>query len=254
VPTTTPQAGRSPSARRLHDARLQRRRQRGDRRAGAELAERYLPMARKLALRYRATGEPLDDLVQVASVGLVMAMTRWDPDRGVAFSTFAVPTILGELRRYFRDSTWAVRPPRAKQELSMIVAKAREQLSHQGTRSAGVAEIAGLVGRSPDEVRDALEAAAARRADSLDEPVGEGGGEEALTGLDMLGQPDAGYERVETEVALDGLTATLDERAREVVRLRYREDLYQREIGERVGVSQMQVSRILRDSLRRLQL
>jgi RNA polymerase sigma-B factor len=240
------------SERRLHDARLQRRHRRGDRRAGAELAERYLPMARKLALRYRGSGEPVDDLVQVASVGLVMALMRWDPDRGVAFSTFAVPTILGELRRYFRDSTWAVRPPRAKQELSLVVAKAREQLAHHGSRGALVAELAGKLGCSQDDVRDALEAGAARRAESLDVPVGDSG-EETLTGLDLLGESEPGYARVETEVTLDRLTETLDERAREVVRLRFREDLYQREIGERIGVSQMQVSRILRESLSRLQ-
>ena len=209
-------------------------------------------MARKLALRYRGTGEPIDDLVQVASVGLVMALMRWDPDRGVAFSTFAVPTILGELRRYFRDSTWAVKPPRAKQELSLVVAKAREQVAHHRSRTALVDELSRKVGRSQADVSDALEAAAARRAESLDVPVGDG--DETQTGLELLGSTDPGYARVETEATLDGLTSTLDERAREIVRLRFREDLYQREIGERVGVSQMQVSRILRESLSRLQI
>jgi RNA polymerase sigma-B factor len=241
----------SSTHRRLHDARLQRRRQRGDLSAGAELAERYLPMARTLALRYRKSGEPLEDLFQVASVGLVMAMKRWDPDRGVAFSTFAVPTILGELRRYFRDSTWAVRPPRAKQERSLAVSKARDELSQGGARSPKAAEIAGALGWSQEVVLDALEVGAARRADSLDAPVGEG--DETVIGHDLHGSPDPGYARVDDAVTVEVLTAGLDERARQILRLRFRDDLLQREIGDRIGLSQMHVSRILRDSLLRMQ-
>jgi RNA polymerase sigma-B factor len=242
----------SPSThRRLHDARLQRRRLRGDLSAGAELAERYLPMARTLALRYRKSGEPFEDLFQVASVGLVMAMKRWDPDRGIAFSTFAVPTILGELRRYFRDSTWAVRPPRAKQELSLVVARTREELSQGGARVPRTAEIAGALGWSHDVVLDALEVGGARRADSLDAPVGDG--DEATLGHDLHGATDPGYARVDDAVTLERLTAGLDERARQILRLRFRDDMLQREIGERVGLSQMHVSRILRDSLQRMQ-
>ena len=250
-----PSVGRMPISssthRRLYDARLQRRRQRGDLSAGAELAERYLPMARTLALRYRKSGEPLEDLFQVASVGLVMAMKRWDPDRGIAFSTFAVPTILGELRRYFRDSTWAVRPPRAKQELSLAVAKARDELSQGGARSPKAAEIAGALGWSQEVVLDALEVSAARRADSLDAPVSDG--DEPVIGHDLHGSPDPGYARVDDAVTVELLTAGLDERARQILRMRFRDDLLQREIGERVGLSQMHVSRILRDSLLRMQ-
>ena len=234
--------------RRLEDARLQRRHLAGDRRAAAALAERYLPLARRLALRYRNSGEPLDDLIQVASVGLVNALRRWDPDRGSAFATFAVPTILGELRRYFRDNTWAVRPPRSAQELSLAVSKARDQLWQQGSRAPTVAEIAASLGRSQEEVLDGLEANGARHVESLDEPILEGG-DETITGVDVLGEPEAGYGRVENAVILDQVIAILDEQARAVVRMRFLEDLLQREIAQRLGCSQMQVSRILRDSL-----
>jgi RNA polymerase sigma-B factor len=239
--------------RRLHDARLQRRRLRGDHRAAAELAERYLPMARRLALRYRHTGEPVDDLFQVASLGLLSAVRRWDPDRGIAFASFATPTILGELKRYFRDSTWAVRPPRSKQELSLAVARARDELSRGGSRVPATAEIAGALGTTQDEVLDALAAAGARRADSLDAPVHDSD-DEAVTGLEVLAAVDPGYAEVEAEMTFEASMSALDKRSREVVRLRVNEELLQREIGERIGVSQMQVSRILRDSLRRLQL
>jgi len=234
--------------RRLEDARLQRRNKSGDRQAAAELAERYLPLARRLALRYRNRGEPLDDLIQVASVGLVNAVQRWDPDRGTTFATFAVPTILGELRRYFRDTTWAVRPPRSAQELSLAVSKARDRLWQQGSRAPTVADIAASLGRSEEEVLDGLKAGGAHRAESLDEPIAEGG-DETITSIDALGGPEPGYGRVENVLVLDQVIAILDEQARAVVRMRFLEDLLQREIAQRLGCSQMQVSRILRDSL-----
>ena len=210
-------------------------------------------MARRMALRYRHTGEPVDDLFQVASLGLLAAMRRWDPDRGIAFATFAAPTILGELKRYFRDSTWAVKPPRSKQELSLAVARARDELSRGGSHAPAPAEIAGRLGRTQDEVLDALAAAGARRADSLDAPAHDSD-DEPVTALELISAPDPGYERVEAEMTFDASVAKLDKRAREVVRLRVGEELLQREIGEMIGVSQMQVSRILRDSMRRLQL
>lgn len=248
LPATKPRDARR---RRLEDARLQRRQLRGDRRARAELVERYMPLARRLAMRYRNSGEPVDDLVQVASVGLVNALRRWDPDRGTAFSSFAVPTILGELRRYFRDNTWAVRPPRSAQELSFAVGKARDRLWQEGSRPPTVAEIAAVLGRRPEDVLDALEAAAAHRAESLDEPILEDG-DEMIARLDVIGDTEPGYGRVEDAMMIDDLIAILDEQSREVMRLRFREDLLQREIAERLGCSQMQVSRILRDSLSRL--
>jgi RNA polymerase sigma-B factor len=230
--------------RRLTDQRLHRR---CDSRARAELAERYLPLARSLARRYRDRGEPLEDLVQVASVALVKAIERWDPDRGFEFSSFAVPTILGDLQRHFRDHTWAVRPPRRTQELFMLAARARDELWRELARAPSVAEIAAFLGRSYEDVLDAVQAVSAQEPHSLDAPLASGDFGE--TRADRVAAPDAGYARVEDRLALDVLTASLSKRSREVVRLRFHDELVQREIAERVGCSQMQVSRMLRDAL-----
>jgi len=233
------------------DTLLMRRHQDGDARARDELIERYMPLARSLALRYRRASEPLDDLVQVASVGLVKAVDRWDPGRGLAFSSYAVPTILGEIRRYFRDATWDVRPARDLQELCLSVEEARETLWGELGRSPTVGDIARRLDRSPEEVVEALQATEARSVRSLDAPVHEEEGDSASAG-DLLGGDDAEYARVEAGITLEKLTGILDERAREILRLRFGEDLLQSEIAERVGCSQMHVSRIIRSSLERL--
>jgi RNA polymerase sigma-B factor len=238
--------------RRRDDARLQRRQLGGDGQARAELVRRYLPLARSLAWRYRSSGEPIDDLIQVASLGLIKALQRWDPDRGTTLATFAVPTMLGELRRYLRDHTWAVKPPRSKQELALAARRAHDRISQQRSHAATVAEVARLLQRSEEDVLDALEAGAAQRAESLDIQLVDG--DDGRSFLDLQGEPDAGYARVADTSMLDELTARLDVRAREVLRLHFHEDLLQREIAERVGCSQMQVSRIVRDSLNRLRL
>src|SRR4051794_15307732 len=154
--------------RQREDQRLMHRNQKGDGRARDELIERYMPLARSLALRYRRASEPLDDLIQVASVGLVKAVDRWDPDRGLAFSSYAVPTILGELRRYFRDSTWDVRPARDLQELCLAVEEAREALWIDLGHSPTVNELAKHLERTPEEVMEALQASEARSVRSLD--------------------------------------------------------------------------------------
>ena len=228
-----------------------RRHQRGDAGAREALIERYMPLARSLALRYRRASEPLDDLVQVASVGLVKAVDRWDPDRGLAFSSYAVPTILGELRRYFRDATWDVRPARDLQELCLSVEEAREALWGELGRSPTVADIADRLERSPEEVVEALQATEGRSVRSLDAPVHEEEGASARAG-DLLGTDDPEFERVDAGVTIEKMTGILDERAREILRLRFQEDLLQSEIAERVGCSQMHVSRIIRSSLERL--
>ena len=227
------------------------RTQKGDSRAREELIERYMPLARSLALRYRRASEPLDDLVQVASVGLVKAVDRWDPDRGLAFSSYAVPTILGEIRRYFRDSTWDVRPARDMQELCLAVEEARDALWIEHGRSPTVADIAAHVNRPPEEVMEALQASDGRSLRSLDAPVHEEEGDSTSAG-ELLGDHDPGYEQVEAGATIAQLTAILDDRAREILRLRFEEDLLQSEIAERVGCSQMHVSRIIRTSLERL--
>jgi RNA polymerase sigma-B factor len=228
-----------------------RRHRRGEAGARDALIERYMPLARSLALRYRRASEPLEDLVQVAAVGLVKAVDRWDPERGLAFSSYAVPTILGELRRYFRDSTWDVRPARDLQELCLAVEDARETLWGRLGRSPTVGDIAERLGRSQEEVVEALQATEGRSVRSLDAPVHEEEGTSASAG-DLIGSEDAEFERVEAGVTIEMLTGVLDERAREILRLRFQEDLLQSEIAERVGCSQMHVSRIIRASLETL--
>jgi RNA polymerase sigma-B factor len=228
-----------------------RRNQHGDGQARDALIERYMPLARSLALRYRRASEPLDDLIQVASVGLVKAVDRWDPERGLAFSSYAVPTILGELRRYFRDATWDVRPARDLQELCLSVEEAREALWGELGRSPTVADLADRLNRSPEQVVEALQATEGRSVRSLDAPVHEDEGDSASAG-DLLGTEDGEYDRVDAGVTVERMMNVLDERAREILRLRFHEDLLQSEIAERVGCSQMHVSRIIRSSLERL--
>ena len=228
-----------------------RRYKAGDMRAREELIERYMPLARSLALRYRRASEPLDDLIQVASVGLVKAVDRWDPDRGLAFSSYAVPTILGELRRYFRDSTWDVRPARDLQELCLAVEEAREKLWARLGRSPTVADLAEQLGRAEEEIVEALQATEGRSVRSLDAPVHDEEEDSASAG-DLIGRHDVEFDRVEAGVTIERLTGVLDERARQILRLRFQEDLLQSEIAEQVGCSQMHVSRIIRSSLEKL--
>jgi RNA polymerase sigma-B factor len=237
--------------RQREDQLLMQRHRRGDGRARDALIERYMPLSRSLALRYRRASEPLDDLIQVASVGLVKAVDRWDPDRGLAFSSYAVPTILGELRRYFRDATWDVRPARDLQELCLAVEDARETLWGQLGRSPTVDDLAGRLGRSPEEIVEALQATDGRSVRSLDAPVHDEEDGSASAG-DLIGHDDGEYDRVEAGVTIEHLSEVLDDRAREILRLRFHEDLLQSEIADRVGCSQMHVSRIIRSSLEKL--
>jgi len=237
--------------RQREDQRLMRLVQGGDDHARAELIERYMPLARSLALRYRRASEPLDDLIQVASVGLVKAVDRWDPERGLAFSSYAVPTILGELRRYFRDSTWDVRPARDLQELCLAVEEARETLWGELGRSPTVGDLARRLERHEEEIVEALQATEGRSVRSLDAPVHDEDNDSASAG-DLIGGPDDEFARVEAGVTLERLTSVLDERAREILRLRFNEDLLQSEIAEIVGCSQMHISRIIRSSLEKL--
>jgi RNA polymerase sigma-B factor len=214
------------------------------------LVERFLPLASKLASRYTGSTQPFDDLHQVACVGLVRAIDRFDPDREVAFSSFAVPTILGELKRYFRDTTWGLRVPRGLQELALTVGAAAERLTCRLGRRPSPRELADACGVTEEQVLEALGALRARHPGSLEAP--SPGDEPDLTFMDVLGDVDGGYASVEGCAAVETLLDSLEPRDREVVRLRYEEDLTQKAISERVGVSQMHVSRILRASLERL--
>lgn len=235
------------------DADLVARLRAGDRRAREQMIERYLPLARRLARRYQRTDEPMDDLVQVASLGLIKAVDRFDSGREVVFSSYAVPTILGELKRHFRDRTWSVRVPRDLQELALRIDQTVNTLSAGSGRSPAVREIAEAIGVPEERVLDALEAAGAYHAGSLDAPRGARQGEEAgETIADSLGTTESGFERAEERATLEPLLALVSERERVVLRLRFAEGMTQAEIGERIGVSQMQVSRLIRQALSRL--
>ncbi len=238
----------------VSDAELFARvRDHADTRARELLVERYLPLARRLARRYQRAEEPLEDLVQVASLGLIKAIDRFDAGRAVVFSSYAVPTILGELRRHFRDRTWSVRVPRDLQELALRVDHAVTRLSVGRRRSPSVSEIAHAVGASEEQVLDALEAAAAYRATSLDASRSATLGEEAGESVaDTLGAHEDGFLRAEERATLEPLLARLAPRERVVLQLRFGADLTQAEIGERIGVSQMQVSRLIRQALARM--
>jgi RNA polymerase sigma-B factor len=243
-PTTTVARRRSRDDQML----FERHRRTGDAAARDALVERFLPLAHHLARRYRG-GVDHEDLVQVASLGLLKAIDRYDPARGTAFSSFAVPTILGELKRYFRDHGWAVRVPRDLQERSLEVSRASEQLSARLGRAPTAAEVAGALGASTEHVLEALVAAGAHYPDRLDAPADDDPEREQRG----PSAEDPGFARAEDAATLGTLLDRLAPRARETVRLRFEEDLTQTEIGVRLGVSQMHVSRTLRRALRTLQ-
>jgi RNA polymerase sigma-B factor len=243
-PGTCDRASRGRDDRRL----LERYHRHGDAAAREALVERFLPLARQLARRYQRGGEPLEDLVQVASLGLLKAIDRFEPDRPTAFSSFAVPTILGELKRHFRDRGWSVRVPRDLQELTVRVDRTAEDLSGELGRAPTPAEIAERIGITTEQVLEAREAAGAYRAVSLDRPRDE----DEDDASDWMGIEDPGFGYAEDAATVERLMAVLTEREREVLRLRFGEDLTQSEIGARVGVSQMHVSRLIRQAIARL--
>ncbi len=237
-------------ARARADRMLFERLAQGDMRARAELVDRFMPLARSLARRYESSGEPLEDLVQVASLALVKAIDRFDTSRGHAFSSFAVPTIVGELKRWFRDRTWAVRPPRELQELIMRVDRASVKLSQELDRAPTVAELAQAADSDEEHVLEALQARGGRGALSIHAPQSRE--PEAASLEDSLGFEDEGFEQAEARAMLEGLYAGLPARSREVLRMRFEMDMTQSEIGARLGVSQMQVSRIIRQTIAHL--
>ena len=220
--------------------------------AREELVRRFLPFARSLAMRYTGGVEPSEDLIQVASLGLVSALERYDPERGVPFAAFAGPTILGELRRHFRDRVWTLRVPRGLQERIREVEEAIVELSADLERSPTVAEIASLLDMTEVDVLEAFEATAARRTVSLDQPgTGADLGDE-IPLAERVGREDPGFELVEDRVTIGAGTGALSEVERTILELRFAEDLTQSKIAERVGYSQMHVSRILRRALEKL--
>jgi RNA polymerase sigma-B factor len=250
-PSAAPIVDPAPDDRAREANELFERVSQGDTAARDALVERFLPLARQLARRYQRAKEPLDDLVQVASIGLVKAVDRFDPSRGIAFSSYAVPTILGELKRYFRDSGWALHVPRGTQERAMQVDRAIKELAGREGRSPSVPEVAEHAGLSVEEVLTAMEASLAYEAVSLEsERAGSDPGGD--TYAESIGSDDERYELVEYGATIAPALDALSARDRLILHLRFAEDLTQSQIAERIGVSQMQVSRLIRRSLARL--
>lgn len=216
-----------------------------------ELIRRYLPFANSLTQRYRGASESFEDLLQVADLGLVNAIDRYDPERGVPFTAFASPTILGELKRHFRDRVWTVRVPRGLHDRMAEVEKAIDELTTSLQRSPSVDELAEHLGLAQTDVLEALEASHNRRPLSLDRPAGLDDPDEAPS-AEWIGDEDRGYELVEGKAALDSALPGLEERERLVLRMRFIEDMTQSQIAARIGFSQMHVSRILRQALQRI--
>jgi RNA polymerase sigma-B factor len=216
------------------------------------LVERFMPLAKNLAGRYSGGVEPYDDLLQVASVGLVNAITRFDPERGFTFATFAVPTILGEVRRHFRDRGWSIRVPRDLQERNLEVEKALADLPTRLGRSPSVPEVAEYLGLTDEEVLEAMEAGSAHHTRSIDAVQGDQDDDDGRALADVLGTEEQGFEAVEYGAAIAPVVRRLSDRDRRILHMRFVEDRTQSEIAREIGVSQMHVSRILRATLKRL--
>jgi RNA polymerase sigma-B factor len=230
---------------------LERYHVRGDARAREEVITRFMPLARQLALRYYHGREPLDDLVQVACIGLVKAVDRFEVQRTTAFASYAVPVILGELRRYFRDNGWALHVPRGLQERALSVERAIERLQVANGRSPTPAQLAEELDLSVEAVLEAMDAVHATDTVSLDAPRPTADGErDAL--IDSIGRDDGRLELVEYRETIAAALAALPERERTILSLRFVSDQTQSEIASQLGVSQMQISRLLRRTLERL--
>lgn len=211
--------------------------------------EGWLPLAQHLARRYGGRGEPADDLFQVAVVGLIKAVDRYQADRGVDFAAFAIPTVVGEIKRHFRDRTWAIRVPRRLQELRLEITAANSTLTHTLGRAPTVADVAAHLKITEEEVLEGLEGARAYNTASLSAPLSDDG---ATTLADTLGDEENGYELAELRIALGPAIAALDEREQRILALRFRGNLTQTEIADQIGISQMHVSRLLTKALAKL--
>jgi len=248
---TVPRPEGGATARLAHDFRLLTAyHERGDLRARDELVGRFMPLARQLARRYQRGNEPLEDLVQVASLGLVKAIDRYDLSRGTAFSSYAVPTILGELKRYFRDVGWAVHVPRGMQERIMRVNSTVDVMSRRLGRSPTPAEVAADINLPAEQVLEAMEASVAYEATSLDAPRSTEADGDSYA--DSIGADDDAYEQIEYLQTIAPTMRALPDRDRLVLKLRFEDDLTQSEIADQIGVSQMHVSRLIRRALARL--
>ncbi|HEX4746432.1 MAG TPA: SigB/SigF/SigG family RNA polymerase sigma factor [Gaiellaceae bacterium] len=218
----------------------------GDERAREQALVELMPLVRALAARYAGRGEPLEDLVQVGSIGLIKAVDRFDVDRGVDIASYAVPTIVGEIRRHFRDKAWAMHVPRRLKELSVRLSRVLDQLTTELGRSPTIAELAKAAGVEEEDVIDALDSTNAYSTRSLQAPFDDGNDEYLA---ERLGVEDAGFVEIEDGALVTEGLAALDEREREIVRMRFFEEMTQSQIAAEIGISQMHVSRLLRRAL-----
>jgi RNA polymerase sigma-B factor len=219
----------------------------GDPSAREQLIARHLPLVRSLARRYAGRGEPLEDIEQVGSIGLIKAIDRFDIEREVSLATYATPNIVGEIKRHFRDKGWAIRVPRSLQELNAKMSGAIDDLTGRLGHSPSVGEIAQSLGTTNEEVLEALEVGSAYTALSLD--AGPVGSDDDTDPMETIGGEDAEFDRSEDRATLGPALAQLPSREREILRMRFEEGLPQTQIAERVGLSQMHVSRLIRRSL-----
>lgn len=226
--------------------------EKGDAEAREQLIVSHLNLVRFLASKFKNRGESLDDLIQVGTIGLIKAIDRFDPERGLEFTTYATPTIMGEIKRHFRDKGWSVRVPRRLQELSSKVTQATDDLTTQLQRSPSIEEIAERLGVSVDEVLEAMESSSAYSSVPL-EGGGSGDDEESPSVIDHYATEDADLAASDDRMILEDAIADFSPREQDVIRMRFVDGLTQVEIAERLGVSQVQVSRLLRRTLRRVQ-
>jgi RNA polymerase sigma-B factor len=230
---------------------LQRYHRQGDQRARDEAIEASLPLVRSIARRFAGRGEPLEDLIQVGTIGLIKAVDRFDPSRGFAFTTYATPTVVGEIKRHFRDHGWDVRVPRALQELIVRIPKEKERLTRELGRPPTLAELAAGLGVVDELLLEAMQATTAYNADVVNRGTAADD-EGSVELLDVLGRVDEGYDRCEERTLLREGMAALDERERRVLILRFTHDWTQSEIAQEIGHSQMHVSRIVRGAIEKM--
>ena len=231
---------------------FRRYKEEGDSEARDQLIVSHLNLVRFLASKFKNRGESLEDLIQVGTIGLIKAIDRFDPERGLEFTTYATPTIMGEIKRHFRDKGWSVRVPRRLQELSAKVNQATDELTNQLQRSPSVAEIADYLGSSVDEVLEAMESSSAYSSVPL-EGGGSGEDDESPSVIDHYATEDPDLAASDDRIVLEQAIADFSPREQEIIRMRFEQGLTQVEIAEREGISQVQVSRLLRRALRRLQ-
>lgn len=225
----------------------------GDEQAREQLVLAHLNLARFLASKFKNRGESLDDLVQVATIGLIKAIDRFDISRGLEFTTFATPTIMGEIKRHFRDKGWSVRVPRRLQELSAKVTQVSDKLTEKLQRSPSVDEIAQALGVSVDEVLEAMESAHAYTSVSLDVPQGDDDGTQSSTVIDKYALVDEDLESSDDRIVLEQAIKDFSEREQQIIRMRFLEGFTQVEIAQKLQISQVQVSRLLRKTLQKFQ-